>query len=259
MATEDEKSAARVAAQVAKRRVGLPLSRLQRASSGLGAVAGLGAGGVAVFETNNEAGSVALLAVGVLFSFVALAGLLPTRLKLGDNEIEWQQLAEALSDVVDETPPESRPALLKSIADLSIAAPPLAGQSLTVAAEEAELLNLLRAAMPAHLQWQTELQGRFDRGLDALITNPADGRILGVEFKISSRLVPSSTVFRVVGRVALLREEYPLTGVLLVTNKRLTADARKAAAVGGLAHIVVTGPEDIPELREAIERCLSTS
>jgi hypothetical protein len=67
-------------------RLGIPLTPRQRGFSGVAGGAALLAGGAAVFLTENELGSVALLAVGILFAFFALAGLLPTRLKLGDNE-----------------------------------------------------------------------------------------------------------------------------------------------------------------------------
>jgi hypothetical protein len=60
-------------------------------------IASLGAGGVAVFITHVEAGPVALLFVGLIFMIVALSGRLPTRLKLGENEAEWQRLQATLS------------------------------------------------------------------------------------------------------------------------------------------------------------------
>lgn len=52
-------------------------------------VAGLGAGGVAVFVTKLEAGPVALLAVGFLFLVVGMSGRLPNRLKIGESEAAW--------------------------------------------------------------------------------------------------------------------------------------------------------------------------
>jgi tetratricopeptide (TPR) repeat protein len=61
--------------------------------------------GVAVFVTHVEAGPVALIAGGVLFMFIALSGVLPTRLKIGDNEAEWQQeIAESAASIRRQVP-----------------------------------------------------------------------------------------------------------------------------------------------------------
>jgi type II secretory pathway component PulM len=75
-------------------------------------VAGVGSGGAAVFLTHVEAGPVALIAGGVLFLFVALSGVLPTRVKIGDNEAEWQELAESVANIQRQVPEVS--ALLDS-------------------------------------------------------------------------------------------------------------------------------------------------
>jgi hypothetical protein len=51
-----------------------PLSGWPRAFASIAGVAGLGTGGVSVFMTTNQAGSVALLAVGTIFLTVAVNG-----------------------------------------------------------------------------------------------------------------------------------------------------------------------------------------
>jgi tetratricopeptide (TPR) repeat protein len=66
--------------------------------------AGVGSGGAAVFLTHVEAGPVALIAGGVLFLFLALGGVMPTRLKIGDNEAEWQELAESVANIQRQVP-----------------------------------------------------------------------------------------------------------------------------------------------------------
>ena len=63
-------------------------------------IAGLGAGAVAVFVTHLEAGPVALLAVGLIFMIFGLAGTLPTRLKVGDNEAAWELERQAVETFV---------------------------------------------------------------------------------------------------------------------------------------------------------------
>ena len=66
--------------------------------------AGVGSGGAAVFLTRVEAGPVALIAGGVLFLFLALGGVMPTRLKIGDTEAEWQELAESVANIQRQVP-----------------------------------------------------------------------------------------------------------------------------------------------------------
>jgi hypothetical protein len=72
--------------------------------AGFAGAAGCGSGGVAVFLTHLEAGPVALIAGGVLFLLLALGGVLPTRLKIGDNEAEWQEVAESVASIQRQVP-----------------------------------------------------------------------------------------------------------------------------------------------------------
>ena len=86
--------------------------------------AGLGAGGVAVFITHVEAGPVALLAVGLIFMIVALSGRLPTRLRVGDNEAEWQEVAgNIIETAVDASPPSVKAELAPQLSELAEVAP----------------------------------------------------------------------------------------------------------------------------------------
>jgi hypothetical protein len=90
-------------------------------------IAGLGAGGVAVFITHVEAGPVALLAVGLIFMIVALGGRLPTRLKIGENGAEWQEAAgEVIETALDAAPPSARAELavqLRELAEVALGPP----------------------------------------------------------------------------------------------------------------------------------------
>ena len=70
-------------------RVGITLAPLARVVAFLAGGAGLVFGTLAVFRTDLEAGPVALLGVGALFLCIGLAGVLPTRIKVGDNELDW--------------------------------------------------------------------------------------------------------------------------------------------------------------------------
>ncbi len=63
----------------------------------LGVISG-GVGGWAVFKTTVEAGPVALLLIGSVFLIAAVVGVLPTTLKWGDKEVQFEgsELAERL-------------------------------------------------------------------------------------------------------------------------------------------------------------------
>jgi hypothetical protein len=219
--------------------------------SGVAGLVGLASGGAAVFVTDNEAGSVALLTVGVLFSFFGLAGLLPTRLKLGDNEIEWQQqVGDVLTDAVDAARPESRAALVQRIADLSAAAPTVAGRSLAVLAREAVMYEVLRAAIPDHLRWES--QGPGGHRFDALIMDPATGRRLGVELKANAKPLGSAVFGNFLRHLDGIRSDPAADALLLVVNQPLLESARRLAEEQHLPVVTASGPEDTSKLREAI-------
>jgi len=63
----------------------------------VGATSG-SAGGTAVFSTSNGAGSSALLLLGALFLLVGLVGVIPLRLKIGENELILAQAAATIRD-----------------------------------------------------------------------------------------------------------------------------------------------------------------
>jgi hypothetical protein len=238
-------------------RLGIPLTPRQRGFSGVAGGAALLAGGAAVFLTENELGSVALLTVGILFAFFALAGLLPTRLKLGDNEIEWQErVGEALSEAVDEAPPESRAALIRTIAELSASAPSLASQSLSGIARESLIMELLRAAIPSDVQWQSALESPDRTSLDAVVIDPSTQHRLGIEVKAYTKPLGGSVIYHLAGRFGSLRMKEMIDSLLLVTASPLTERAQEAAQEAGILVVVASGPEDIPDVRNAILRGL---
>jgi hypothetical protein len=70
-----------------------PWQRWLASAAGLGCLC---AGAVAVFETANGVGSTGLLVVGALFLLLGLVGLVPDRLKVGDAEVSWTRVADAL-------------------------------------------------------------------------------------------------------------------------------------------------------------------
>jgi hypothetical protein len=93
----------------------------------------VGSGGTAVFVTNAEAGPVALITAGVLFLLVAIGGVMPTRLKVGDNEAEWtHEIREAAEAVTLSAAAYDQNKLNTSLGRLNDLSPPLASSIATL-------------------------------------------------------------------------------------------------------------------------------
>src|SRR4051794_29118242 len=95
---------------VSKRRP-IALTRWARWISGVVGAAALGCGATAAFVRDLEAPPVALMAIGGIFLLIGLGGVMPTRLKIGENEAEWQleEYRDLVVEVVDNvTPPEQQ-------------------------------------------------------------------------------------------------------------------------------------------------------
>ena len=87
------------------RREAIGVETWARWAAGVLGLIGLGAGGTAVFVTDLEAGPVALIVVGALLLFIGLAGVMPTRLKIGDNEAEWlREIGESVERIEEKAP-----------------------------------------------------------------------------------------------------------------------------------------------------------
>jgi tetratricopeptide (TPR) repeat protein len=122
----------------------IPVDPWARWVAGLVGIAGLVAGSVAIFTRDLEAGPVALIAVGALFLLVGFAGVLPTRLKIGENEAEWQREIEESVDRIERSVPEVSTLLDTSGADLDAflaGDAPEPGHDLARAGEAVGLLN----------------------------------------------------------------------------------------------------------------------
>ena len=233
-------------------------------------IAGLGAGAVAVFITHLEAGPVALLAVGLIFMIVGLAGTLPTRLKVGDNEAAWEIERQAVETFVERvaevTPVANQREFLGALGDLAEDAPEVAARGISVFAYEQQLQAELEEVV-------RELEHSFPHGqpvdfvtgvtpdqqmVDAIIQGPT-GRLVAVEAKLSvQRLAPAwidvlhQSFFdksRALGDVAAL---------LLITRTPLTrALAERLKEYPEMRHVLFRGPEDRGALKLALREVLA--
>lgn len=244
-------------------RVGIKLSHPARMAAFVLGLAGLGAGGVAVFKTHLEAGPVGLLAVGLIFMIVGLSGTLPTRLKVGDNEAAWEMERQAVETfverVAEDVPVANRREFLGALDDLAEDAPRFATPLYSALAYERLVMSMLEDAISTlnedvnllspTMQWQP--REAPDVKMDAVVST-ADGRTLIVELKASQR-VWARDVLRQLERYrsrmpglsgALLVSKYPVKGGDLLTREPYTY------------YVVVAGREDQSELTRVMRRAL---
>lgn len=113
--------------QVEEIEVSNRLGRMQRLVAASIAVVAGGAGGVAVFATDNGAGSVALLALGALFGLLALSGRSLVSAKFGENEVVFDK---ALRQSVVRRIAEASPQVAKELAGALVEADAQARQPL---------------------------------------------------------------------------------------------------------------------------------
>ena len=90
----------------------------QRALFAVAGFSGLIAGGFAVFHTGNQAGSVALLAVGSVAALLAIVGKVPLKWVIGGNEFDMSEAAaqEAADVVASQLTPTQTAELLGRLA-----------------------------------------------------------------------------------------------------------------------------------------------
>jgi hypothetical protein len=92
--------------------------RLVFAAMGIGALAG---GSLATFITTNSVGSGVFLALGAVFSLIAVTGNPISRAKFGDNEVTFG-LRRAVGKVLSSQEPDARTQLAEAVVDIPLAA-----------------------------------------------------------------------------------------------------------------------------------------
>lgn len=213
-----------------------------------------------MFVTHLEAGPVALLAVGLIFMIVGLAGTLPTRLKVGDNEAAWEIERQAVETfverVADATPVANQREFLGALSDLAEDAPRIAGPALSGLAYERLVMSMIAEAVTTlredrtlpGLNTATE-QRQFDRGRDALISVD-DGRKLLVEIKAFEHRLGREML----EQLQRYREQMPGPSAALLITRHGTPTSEALARWPHTYHIVVGGREDQNELTRIMRR-----
>ena len=233
-------------------------------------IAGLGAGAVAVFVTHLEAGPVALLAVGLIFMIVGLAGTLPTRLKVGDNEAAWEIERQAVETFVERvaevTPVANQREFLGALGDLAEDAPEVAARGISafayeqqLRAELEEVVRDLEHSFPDGQPVDFVTEVTADRQMvDAIIQGPT-GRLVAVEAKLSvQRLAPSWIDLIHQSFFDKSRASDDFAALLLVTRTPLTrALAERLKEYPDIRHVLFRGPEDRGALKRALREMLA--
>ncbi len=217
-------------------------------AAGLG-LAGLSLGATAVFVSENQAGTVALLVVGLSLLFVALAGVLPLRMKWGDKEIDFGILGSLLQDAVADASDDDRTQMAAYVASGSGSTQSPARTVLSEALSSAlHYEKSVASAVPADAR--IDLAGARDEGIDFIVSRP-NGRRIGVHVKAYARPLPVV----VVREIAALRDHQRRRGLvdelLLVSATESTLAARAAINETGLPIVVAPDPDLNPGLVSA--------
>jgi hypothetical protein len=204
-----------------------------RALAAIAGTAGLGAGGYAVFGTKSEAGPVALLAVGSIFALIAMGGVLPRRIKVGQAEVKLERLSrkyETTTDALAATlaaNPDS-PTSKQVMQQLDVVAPEAAEKAERAVDFERRVLAAIAAsARRLGLQCYTEpvnpllsgsvtVSGIRQPHIDAILASSTSPKRVIVEVKAVATLASSS-----VGQAHLyfnmIQPLYSATDLLIIT------------------------------------------
>jgi hypothetical protein len=245
------------------RPVALKISRWNRAALDVLGIAGLGAGGAAVFITHLEAGPVALLVVGMVLLLVGMSGRMPTRLKVGDNEAAWEVEREAVQAfverVAEDATIESQPELLDALGELAEGAPRVAAAGIGATAYENLVRSIIAEALydeggSGHHPIKLTTQITNDRGeIDAILEGPT-GRLVAIEIKNSTKAVSAESIARMYHKLFNDSRAWRGPGVmLLVTRTRLTHSAElELKKYANIHHVTFAGPQDREVLINAV-------
>ncbi|MEU3738488.1 hypothetical protein AB0E78_15590 [Streptomyces sp. NPDC032198] len=169
--------------------------------------------------TSNQAGSVALLLVGVVLLVMAINGSPLTRARYQDYELLMAPRRRQVVETIEgDSPEEARQALqvLRTIDPGASRDPAVAHFSGLVL--EREVASRLRLLYPSTVH----LDGPLDGGVDLLVRT--DHGAIGIEVKSGETPLSGIDLRRMVDRVARSRSTYAgvsVDAILMVTNRPL--------------------------------------
>ncbi|MFG3034150.1 restriction endonuclease [Streptomyces sp. NPDC048253] len=199
---------------------GDPLSNMGRFTAGAIGLLLCGSGTTAVFITENQAGSVALILGGIIFLLMLVSGNPLLSFGHGDTQMRFatKRRRELAIEEVREAPPQEARRALEILETVD----PGARGDAAFIQTSAHVYERLIAAEIAHLfpTYQVVDHSR-DFGADFKVSTPG-GQSIGVEVKylIRKTAVSSAEIQKLIGAASVGTEGY-----LLVSNRRPTAAA----------------------------------
>jgi hypothetical protein len=237
-----------------------PLDRGRRGLSAFIGVAGLWAGTVAVFESSNQAGTVALLTIGALASVFALLGKVPLRWVVAGTELDMsyddsRETADALADFLNS---DQLDLLTQNLLELAAdkAAPThqlrLAARLSRTSAVENEGHRLMRRFATMTKGWAYS-PAAIEVGADGVMTAP-DGVKIAVEIKawrdISDEGRARQTN-RLLGRLSMILDRTECKALFVITD-----EARPSAELVRLYPTILMRPLRIASFADGYEEVL---
>ncbi len=263
-----------IPAQKITRTAGQSLNGFSRTASAVLGLAGLLAGGVAIFITHVEAGPVALVAAGLIFLLIAMSGRMPSSLKYGDAEARFEQTAieEFVMRTVAETPSKETPELVNALENLAIVAPRAAAAGLSAVSNRTSyeqlvktLLMDLASELPPGPAAGASAETRALRQLGADFQVRYGDHLVLAGIRYSQKPIGTQVVEEArsqAGHASVLVSGISSIQMLLITNQPLSKAAQdeidtvRPAVSVPLIHVLVRDADDSAKLELAVRRAL---
>jgi len=240
-------------------RVPSHLSRSERAFAASCGLALLIAGTVAVFLTDSDLGTAALLAAGLILVVLGVTGKLPSRISYGDKSVEWlQDLVETSLNSADSI--ETKNEVIVSFGPDRLPKPAQREVSSAVgvyiAYEQSVIAALNRVRPPDASASLESRRGGRDEIADALLSHDGKHLLIEIKYRSSNRL-SSHEISPILSRFGLVNEKIGPANLLIVANVPPSASAAELMTRSSAVFTLWRDEEDDSALKAAIEQGLS--
>ncbi|MEV8312540.1 restriction endonuclease [Streptomyces sp. NPDC059900] len=209
-----------------------------------------GAGAVAVFVTNNQAGSVALILGGIVFLLMLISGNPLLSLGHGETQMRFATRRSRVIREAEEAPPREARSALEALSTID---PRVARDSSFIRTSELVYERLVRAELVRLFPEFSIREERRDGLVDIeMIADTPDHRAIFFEVRSSQSPVPSTAVRQINGMAS-----EGFMGGILVAHQRLTRPAgmllRKSQEGGSkIAFVQWRDEDDSDALKNAV-------
>lgn len=239
-----------------------PLSGLQRFAAAVVGTAASGAGGASVFLTSNQAGSVALLALGAGFLIMSVNGMPILGAKLKDYELTMAPRRRRVLDQARLEPPEEAKLALDVLQqiDPGASSDPAFAQVRGRLYHQEVATALLRVSITEFPE-STIARSDYDDGAVVLRIGPW---FIDVDVRYFSRPEQMGSGFSRIVLSLFARAQNSIAGQMLVTNASLSdrrireADQAYPGAAERVQIIRWVDAQDDPALKRAVAQLMSS-